>query len=118
METRWMLYLERGETLHLLSGVPRAYFGDGKHIEIKRAASYFGPVSLRTESKLSEGRIVATMECPLDRGLKRVELRVPHPEGRRPTSITGGKYNPDTETVTVEPFSGHAEVVLRFGEKD
>ena len=87
-------------------------------IEIKRAASYFGPVSLKTESKLSEGRIVATMECPLDRGLKRVELRLPHPEGRRPTSVAGGKYNPDTETVTVEPFIGHAEVVLRFGEKD
>jgi hypothetical protein len=118
MQTRWMLYMERGETLQLLPGVPRAYFEDGKHIEIKRAASYFGPVSLKTESKLSDGQIVATMECPLDRGLKRVELRLPHPEGRRPTSVTGGKYNPDTETVTVEPFSGHAEVVLRFGGKD
>jgi len=32
-----------------------------------------------------------------------VELRLPHPQGRRPTSVTGGKYNPDTETVTVEP---------------
>jgi hypothetical protein len=118
MQTRWMLYMERGDTLQLLPGVPRAYFEDGKHIEIKRAASYFGPVSLQTESKLSEGRIVATMECPLDRGLKRVELRLPHPAGRRPTSVAGGKYNPDTETVTVEPFSGHVEVILRFDEKD
>jgi len=46
-----------------------------------------------------------------------VELRLPHPQGRRPTSVAGGEYNPDTETVTVEPFSGHAEVVLGFGEK-
>jgi hypothetical protein len=118
MQTRWMLYMERGETLQLLPGVPRAYFEDGKHIEIKRAASYFGPVSLKTESKLSDGQIVATMECPLDRGLKRVELRLPHPEGRRPTSVTGGKYNPDTETVTVEPFHGRAEIILGFGEKN
>ena len=58
------------------------------------------------------------MDCPLDRGLKRVELRLPHPEGRKPTSVAGGKYNPDRETVTIEPFTGHAEVVLRFGEKD
>ena len=45
MQTRWMLYMERGETLQLLPGVPRAYFEDGKHIEIHGAASYFGPVS-------------------------------------------------------------------------
>jgi hypothetical protein len=118
MQTRWMLWMEQGVTLKLLAGVPRAYFEDGKRIEIKRAASYFGPVSLKTESKLSDGRIVATVECGLDRGLKRVELRLPHPQGRRPTSVTGGKYNPDTETVTVEPFNGHAEIILGFGEKD
>ena len=118
MQTRWMLWMEQGNTLKLLAGVPRAYFEDGKRIEIKRAASYFGPVSLKTESKLSDGRIVATVECGLDRGLKRVELRLPHPQGRRPTSVTGGKYNPDTETVTVEPFNGHGEIILGFGEKE
>jgi hypothetical protein len=118
MQTRWMLYMERGDTLKLLPGVPRAYFENGKRIEIKRAASYFGPVSLETESKLGDGRIVATVECRTDRGLKRVEVRLPHPQGRRPTSVTGGQYNPETETVTIEPFSGHAEVILGFGEKD
>jgi hypothetical protein len=118
MQTRWMLWMEQGDTLRLLAGVPRAYFEDGKHIEIKNAASYFGPVSLRTDSKLSDGKIVAALDYPLDRGLKRVELRLPHPLGRRPTSVAGGKYNPATETVTVEPFNGHAEVVLYFNEKD
>jgi hypothetical protein len=118
MQTRWMLWMEQGSTLKLLAGVPRAYFDDGQHIEIKRAASYFGPVSLRTESELSNGRIVATIECDPGRGLKRVELRLPHPEGRRPTSVTGGKYNPVTETVSIEPFTGHAEVVLGFKGKD
>jgi hypothetical protein len=116
MQTRWMLYMERGDTLQLLAGVPRAYFEDGKHISIERAASYFGPVSLKAESILSAGRIVATMDCSVDRGLKRVELRLPHPDGRRPTVVTGGKYNPDTETVTVDPFGGHVDVVLKFGE--
>jgi hypothetical protein len=118
MQTRWMLWMEQGNTLKLLAGVPRAYFEDGKHIEIKRAASYFGPVSLKTESKLRDGRIVATVDCGLDRGLKRVELRLPHPEGRKPTSVAGGQYNPATETVSIAPFTGHAEVILRFGEKD
>ena len=117
MQTRWMLYMERGQTLELLAGVPRGYFEDGKNIEIKRAASYFGAVSLKAESKLSDGRIVGSVECPVERGLKRVELRLPHPEGRRPTSVSGGQYNPETERVTVEPFSGRAEIMLRFGEK-
>jgi hypothetical protein len=103
-------------SLKLLAGVPRAYFEDGKRIEIKPAASYFGPVSLKTESKLSDGQIVASVECSPDRGLKRVELRLPHPDGRRATSATGGRYNPETEIVTVEPFNGRAEVVLRFGD--
>ena len=97
--------------------MPRAYFEDGKRIEIQRAASYFGSVSLKTESKLSDGRIVATVECDPGRGLKRVELRLPHPQGRRPTSVTWGQYDPETETVTIEPFSGRAEVILGFGEK-
>ena len=114
MQTRWMLYMERGQTLELLAGVPRGYFEDGKNIEIKRAASYFGAVSLKAESKLSDGRIVGSVECPVERGLKRVELRLPHPEGRRPTSVSGGQYNPETERVTVEPFSGRAEDYAAF----
>ncbi len=115
MQTRWMLWMEQGNTLKLLAGVPRAYFEDGKHIEIKQAASYFGPVSMKAESQLSDGRIEATVECGLERGLKRVELRLPHPQGRRPTSVTGGKYNPETETVSIEPFTGRAKVTLEFG---
>jgi len=116
METRWMLWTEQGSTLKLLAGVPRAYFEDGKRIKIEKAASYFGPFSLKTDSNLSEGRIVAQMDCAVGRGLKRVELRLPHPQGRRPTAVTGGRYSPGTETVVIEPFNGHAEVVLTFGE--
>ena len=34
METRWMLYLEEGQTLRLLTGVPRAYLEDGKTVAV------------------------------------------------------------------------------------
>jgi len=117
MQTRWMLYMERGDTLRLLPGVPRAYLEDGQRIEVKRAASYFGPVSLSVISKLREGRITATVDCGTDRGLKRIELRLPHPQGRKPAAVTGGRYDAKTETVTIEPFTGHAEVILEFGER-
>jgi len=118
MQTRWMLWMEEGTTLKLLAGVPRAYFDDGKRIDIKSAASYFGRFSLKTESKLSGGQIVAQVDCAVDRGLKRVELRLPHPEGRKAASVNGGTYNSETETVVIEPFNGRAEVVLGFDERE
>ena len=118
METRWMLYMERGETLALLQGIPRTYLENGKRIELNKLVSYFGSFSLRVESKLDEGRIEATIECTSDRRPKRVELRLPHPGGQRPTGVEGGSYNQETESVTIEPFSGRARVVLIFGTRD
>ena len=115
MQTRWMLYMERGDTLCLLPGVPRAYLDDGKTIEIKNAASYFGPVSLKVVSSPYGDRISAAVDCPAGRGLKRISLRLPHPRGRKATSVSGGRYDPGTETVIIEPFGGHAEIVLGFG---
>ena len=115
MQTRWMLYLERGDTLKLLSGIPAAYLKDGQRIELENVASYFGPISLSVESKLKNQLIAATVECRSPRRPGRVELRLPHPLGRKATGVQGGKYDPQTETVTVEPFDGRAEITLRFG---
>ena len=114
METRWMLYMEQGETLMLLQGVPRSYFENGKRIELDRVVSYFGAFSLQVESSLDDGRIEAKIECTSDRRPARVELRLPHPEERRPSSVEGGSYDPERECVTIESFSGRARVVLGF----
>ena len=114
MDTRWMLYMERGSGIDLLPGIPRAYLENGKRIEMDRVATYFGPLSLRVESGIDQGRIQATVECTGDRKPKFVELRIPHPEGRKATSVTGGVYDPKTERVRVEPFDGRAEVTIRF----
>ena len=37
-----MLWLEDGDTLRLLSGVPSAWLENGKEIKVTNAASYFG----------------------------------------------------------------------------
>ena len=113
-----MLYMERGETLALLPGIPRTYLENGKRIELNKVVSYFGSFSLQVESRLDQGRIEATMECASDRPPKRVELRLPHPEGCKPTSVEGGSYNQDRETVAIESFSSRALVVLAFGNQD
>jgi len=114
MENRWRLYLEEGDTLSLLPGVPRAYLEDGKTIEIDGMWSYFGPIRLSVRSEVGRGRIVARFECPSGRGLARVRLRLPHPEGRKAVAVRGGSYRPADEAVLIEAFPGRAEVTLEF----
>ncbi len=114
METRWMLYLERGKTLDLLAGIPRSYMEDGKQIELTKVASYFGPLSLTVHSNTALGRIDALVDCASDWRPERVELRVPHPAGIKAKKVEGGVYDPETERVVIEPFRGHAEVKLHY----
>ena len=94
MDTRWMLYMERGKGIDLLPGVPRSYLENGKHIELDKVATYFGPLSLSVTSALDQGRIRATVECQGDRKPAFVDLRIPHPQGRKAIRVEGGVYNP------------------------
>ena len=114
MQTRWMLYMEDGETLKLLPGVPRAWLEDGKRIVLDEVSSYFGPLSLHVESRLGKGRIEARVACPSDRRPKRVAIRLPHPQGRKAASVEGGTYDPHRETVMIDDFHGQADVALLF----
>ena len=116
MQTRWMLYLEVGTTLKLLPGIPRCWLEDGKTITVTDAASYFGPFSLRVTSGNGASRIEAEMACPTaaTRGLKTVLLRLPHPHRLKPATVTGGIYDPATESVRVVLRGGRARVRLEF----
>lgn len=114
METRWMLYLEEGQTLKLLSGIPRKWLEDGKMIELKNVASYFGPLSMSVNSNINKGYIEATVECETDRKPEQVKLRIPHPDGKKPIKVTGGTYDEKTETITVKSFKGVANIRLEF----
>jgi hypothetical protein len=114
METRWMLYMEDGQTLNLLPGVPRKWLENGKRIEIMNAASYFGPVSFSVISNVDQNIIVATIECNTDRKPAEVKIRIPHPEGKFPSKVTGGAYDKSTETVTIKPFGGKVELRIEY----
>ncbi len=116
METRWMLWMEEGQTLKLLPGIPRAWLAPGKSIEIDRAASYFGPFSLRVDSAKDGTSIVAEVRCDSPRRPAAVEIRLPHPDQRTPARVTGGRYQESTESVRIEPFTGQAEVRLELGQ--
>ncbi len=114
METRWMLYLERGDTLRLLGGVPRAYLRPGATVGVKAAASYFGPMTFSVTTAADGQSVRVIVDCPGDRRPRTVEVRVPHPSGKPATATTAGSYKADTETLRFEMFDGHAEAAVRF----
>ncbi len=114
METRWMLYLEQGNTLKLFAGTPTDYFRPGETLSVSRAGSYFGLLSFAT-SVSSDGReIQVTVECPGDRKPETVDVRLPHPSGNAPASIEGGTLLPERTTVRIQNFTGHARLTVRF----
>lgn len=114
MDTRWMLYMEQGSGVKLLPGIPRAWLENGKRIDLERVATYFGPLTLHVESTLDRGVIKASVECSGQRRPSFVELRIPHPQGRKATQVNGGSYNPETESIRIEPFSGQADITVTF----
>ncbi len=114
METRWMLYLEAGSTLRLLNTIPRNWLEDGKTIEFMNVQSYFGPLSVKVNSKISNGYMEADIKCNSERNPKDVTIRLPHPNGKKAVQVSGGVYNPDTETVTIKSFNGVAHIRLEF----
>jgi hypothetical protein len=114
MQTRWMLYLEDGETLKLLQGIPRNWLAQGKRIEVKNMVSYFGPLSFCVESKVDEGSIEIKVTCDMDRNPKRLEIRIPHPQQKKATRLEGGTYDADRETAVIEDFTGTAKLTAFF----
>jgi len=114
METRWMLYLEDGQTLKLLNTIPRKWLEDGKSIELNGVRSYFGPLNIKVQSEIDKGYIEASIQCDSDRKPDEVTIRLPHPEGKKAVKVTGGDYDPDTETVHISTFSGNTSVRVEY----
>ena len=114
METRWMLYMEDGDTLNLLNTIPREWMEDGKAIELNGVQSYFGSLNVKVNSAVGKGYIEATIKCASDRKPQEVTIRLPHPDSKKAVKVTGGEYNPDNETVTVKSFNGDAYIRVEY----
>ncbi|WP_345030950.1 hypothetical protein [Ravibacter arvi] len=114
METRWMLYMEDGDTLGLLKTIPRAWLEDGKEILLEGVKSYFGEVTAKVSSNVEQGFIEAAIDCPGNKKPRTVTIRLPHPENKRPAAVTGGVYDEKSETVTIKDFNGSARVRVTF----
>lgn len=114
MQTRWMLYLEHDDELRLLPGIPRAWLAAGEHLQLTQVRSYFGPVDLDVQVGSSGETITVDVSCDPARSPTTFSVRVPHPSGRRATEVTGGTYDPASETVHAEPSMGRARIQVTF----
>ncbi len=114
MQTRWMLYLEEGKTLKLLSGIPGKWLEDGKRIELNNVRSYFGAFSLSVNSELKKGFITASFEDFSDTPPEQILIRIPHPDGKKPVSVSGGSWDEKNETLKIYPEKGKAEIRIEY----
>jgi len=114
MHCRWMLYMEEGPTLKLLPGIPRAWLENGKRISIGHAASYFGHFSMDIESDVDNGRIVANIKFHSERKADTIEIRLPHPQGKRALRVSEGNYDFNKETVSLRVAGESVQVILEF----
>jgi hypothetical protein len=91
---RNMLVSERDDgTLFLLQATPRRWLEHSKRIEVARAPTYFGPLSMRVESCAAIGEIRAEIEMPARKRPARLLVRLRHPDGKMIKSATVNGQN-------------------------
>ena len=88
---RLMFVNDRGPDLLLGQALPRPWLADGRSVHIDRAATHYGPVSLRITSAAASGTIRAEVGLPQRNPPRRICLRLRHPEAKplQAVSING-----------------------------
>jgi hypothetical protein len=85
---RELILWENGDLVWYGRGVPRAWLADGRETVLSGAPTWFGPTTFRVKSELCNGRIRAQLILPARELPREVWLRLRHPEGRAPASVT------------------------------
>lgn len=80
---RTMLLQERDGALVLLQGTPRRWMEPGKEIRIRRAPTWYGPLSLHAAAAPSGNSVAVQLELPPRLGTTPVRLRLRLPPGRK-----------------------------------
>ncbi|MPY90593.1 MAG: hypothetical protein GEU99_22060 [Luteitalea sp.] len=91
---RLMFVREDGEDLYLGQAIPRYWLRRSREIGIERAASHFGPLSLRMIADPENDRIKAVLRPPTRNPARKVYLRFRHPQAKpmRRVTVNGQDY--------------------------
>ena len=114
MQTRWMLWLESVDRLDLLPGVPAAWLAPGKTIDLKGARSYFGAFDLTVAVSGDGGRLEIEFAGSPERLPTDVAVRLEHPAGGDPRTISGGRYSSAERTLHLDVRDGHASATVEY----
>ncbi len=115
---RQLLILERGNELELGLGIPRAWMRDGQRLNVERAATHFGTLSLNLVSRISAGHVEATVRLLPTQTPKALRLRIRHPDGSplRSAEVNGrgARINAERQMIELPPDATSWEVIARF----
>ncbi len=117
---RLMFLHERNGDLYLGQAIPRQWLRNGQTVGIERAASHFGPLSLRITSRTSEGRVEVSLDPPRRTPPRDVFLRIRHPDAKPIQTVTvNGKefeqFNPEKEWLILPgTMQGLQEIVVTY----
>ena len=116
MRSRWMLYLEDGDHLAIMPGVPRRWLTQGQSIDVSGMKSYFGSIDLHVKSDVDDGLIAISVAISdLKRSLpERMTVHVPHPTGMKARRVSTGAYDPDSETIVIDEFAGEVRLEVNW----
>ena len=103
------------DTLRLLFATPKRWLEDGKTIIVERAPTAFGPVSVRVQSRLAQGELLADLDLPDPQPAQPTLLRIRVPDGWRVTSAKAGDQTLQVDSRgTVDISSLKGKVSVRF----
>ena len=83
-----LIHEQDGDTLLLAQATPRKWLENGRRIDIERAPTYYGELSLHIESRTDSGSITAAIEMPGNARPRAVLLRLRHPQAKPIRTIT------------------------------
>jgi hypothetical protein len=104
----------RPETLRLLDAIPPRWLRDGATIDVRKAPSAFGEISVRVQSHLKRGEVIVTTQAP-PRPVEKWLLRLPDPPGYRIAKVRIGTTEvPRDSDGRVDLTGRSGPVVVRF----
>ena len=106
---RHLLVLERGDELHLLEGLPRAWTQPGHEIQLQQVATAFGPLSL-TVAVAADGRSATLRIHPLQRQPPRKVVVHLEQFGRAVRSVRSGDQELREQSI---PLQGDQPIELQ-----
>jgi hypothetical protein len=104
----------RAETLRLLFATPRRWMQDGQRIQIERAPTAFGEVSILAHSALSKGEVSIDVALPT-RAASKTLLRLRLPAGWKIKSAAAADQplEVNDETIDLSGLKGNVSITAR-----